>query len=79
MCSDWAIFSWLTSASIFSGMAAGRAKSSSSRRVWERMPPSVTPTGRPTSTSGTLTFTCSFSFTSMKSAWSISRVTGSCW
>ena len=47
MCNDWAILSWLTSASIFSGMAVGRANTSSSRRVWERMPPSVTPSGSP--------------------------------
>src|SRR6185295_6236219 len=79
MWSAWAILSGVTSASIFSGMADGSAHTSRSRRLWERMPPTATPSALPTSTSGTFTFTGSFSRTSMKSAWSSSRLTGSCW
>ncbi len=79
MCSEPAIFSAVTSASIFSGIAPGSDHTSRSRRICERMPPLVTPSALPTRMSGIFTFTCSFSRTSMKSTWSSSLLTGFNW
>ena len=74
---DSAILRFETSTSIFSGICAGLHTTGRVRETCWRMPPSVTPTGLPVSTTGTLTTTSWSMRTSRKSAWRTWPSTGS--
>src|SRR6266849_6174495 len=74
---DSAILRFETSTSIFSGIWPGLQMTGSVRLTCCRMPPSVTPTGLPISTTGTLTTTSWSIRTSRKSTWRMCPSTGS--